>query len=118
VWPRGATRYLARSSASRFTGVRRGSPLLRPRTSKTREPHTLIPTRVKPAISRLKTFRVNQPGTTYRGAKEVPYQPLGRGLVAHLSPLLSPARLIGLECDANLKATSRPLPGVVYRSGR
>ena len=38
------------------------APELRPRTSRMREPHTLIPTLVAAATMRLKTLRVNQPG--------------------------------------------------------
>ena len=44
--------------------VRRGSPVLRPRTSRMREPQTLIPRRVSAATRRLKTLRVNQFGAT------------------------------------------------------
>ena len=69
-----ATRYLVPSSVSRFTGVRRGSPVFRPLTSRMREPHTLIPRRVSPAISRLMTLRVNQPGARYRGARNSSYR--------------------------------------------
>ena len=47
---------------SRFTGVRLSSPVLRPGTSSTRDPATLIPSRVSPATTRLKTLRVNQSG--------------------------------------------------------
>ena len=50
------------SNVSRFTGVRRGAPDVRPRTSSTRAPHTPMPSRVSPATSRLNTFLVTQPG--------------------------------------------------------
>jgi hypothetical protein len=42
--------------------VRRGSPVLRPRTSRTRDPATLSPIRVSTATARLNTCVVNQPG--------------------------------------------------------
>ena len=50
------------SKLSRFTGTRRGKPLVRPRTSRTREPQTLIPSRVRAATVGLKMVRVNQSG--------------------------------------------------------
>src|SRR4051794_29923828 len=68
VLPRGATRYRCPSKASRLTGVLRHSPLFRPFTSSTREPAMLIPVRVAPATSLLKTFLVNQPGSLKRSA--------------------------------------------------
>ena len=45
----------APSTLSRLTGVRRGSPEVRPRTSSTREPSRLTPERVSIATSGLKT---------------------------------------------------------------
>ena len=62
VCPRAATRYRVPSTVNRLTGVRRGSPLLRPRTSSTRDPATLTPARVSSATAGLKMCRVNQPG--------------------------------------------------------
>ena len=55
------------SRVSRLTGVVRHSPLVRPRTRSSREPHTLTPARVRRATDGLNTWRVNQPGSTYRG---------------------------------------------------
>ena len=52
----------ASAEASTLTGVRRGTPVLRPGTSRMREPQTLIPALVKAATMRLKTLRVNQSG--------------------------------------------------------
>ena len=62
VTPRGDTRYWVPSRLSRLTGVWWRSPLMRPRCSSTREPQTLTPRRVSPAIDVLKTWAVNQPG--------------------------------------------------------
>ena len=49
---------------ARFTGVARHSPLFRPRTRSSRDPATLMPSRVNAATAPLKTLRVNQPGST------------------------------------------------------
>ena len=46
-----------------FLTVVRHSPLVRPFTARTRDPMTLIPRLVRNATSRLKTLRVNQPGS-------------------------------------------------------
>src|ERR1022692_2500155 len=65
VSPRGATRQCSPAKVSRLTGVALHSPLLRPRTRSSRDPHTLMPARVSAATARLKTVRVNHPGSTY-----------------------------------------------------
>ena len=46
----------------------RTSPVVRPRTARIREPHTLTPARVRTATLRLNTCVVNHPGLTYRSA--------------------------------------------------
>jgi Cation transporter/ATPase, N-terminus len=62
-----ATKYRWSSNVSRLTGVARHSPLVRPRTRSSRDPHTLTPARVSTATAGLKILRVNQPGLTYLG---------------------------------------------------
>ena len=62
TWPRGATRYCRPSTVSRLTGVVRHSPLLRPRTARTREPQTLRPRRVIQADGPVEDVHGEPPG--------------------------------------------------------
>jgi hypothetical protein len=55
VWPRGATRNRSPSTVRRLTGVVRHSPVVRPRTRSSRDPHTLTPARVSSATVGLNT---------------------------------------------------------------
>ena len=57
---------------SRFTGVERHSPLVRPLTRSSREPITLTPSKVSRRTARLKTLVVNHPGCRYRDSVIAP----------------------------------------------
>ena len=65
VMPRGATRYCVPSIVSRFTGVLRHSPLVRPRTRSSRDPQTLMPSFVRPLHRGVEhVVGVNHPGSS------------------------------------------------------
>src|SRR5438045_9460248 len=71
VSPRGATRYRCPSKVRRLTGTDRHSPEVRPRTRSTREPTTLMPSRVRPALIGLKTFLVDHLGARVGATKAI-----------------------------------------------
>src|ERR1700679_2943036 len=58
----GGTRWRRLAKSRRSPGGARHWPDLRPLTSRTRQPITLMPSFVSPATDGLKTLRVNQPG--------------------------------------------------------
>jgi hypothetical protein len=103
---RGATRYLLPPNVKTLTGVRRGSPVFRPRTSRMREPQTLSPPCVSAATTLLKTFRVNQSGRMYRCVTPISLVPSASTTAVSGTHSCAPLTRVDQRSDLNAARSS------------